>query len=270
MKNIIPCLPLALCLLAACSKKKDATPDEQQQEKIAVSRLMHETDTIAFTYRADGTLQQFKQYGQLPPFSPDSTQVVYTGGQISAFKIWVMGDEQPRNDRGFQYNAAQQLSRISYYNMISETELVITDYDSLVYGQGKLSALHVINGSQRNEVYRLTWDKDNVSKVELYQLIGGEEVLYKTTTLTYTDKDALGRSFPGQFLFLHTSGRDFTTLSANAPLKAETVEEPGAVNTELVTYEYAYNNDGLPEKIMTRTGAGGTPVTTGIAYVSLP
>lgn len=269
MKNIIPCLLLALCLLAACSKKKDVTPDEQQEKKV-ISRLMNDTDTVAFTYRADGTLQQFKQYGQLPPFSPDSTQVIYTGSHISAFKIWVMGDQQPRNDRSFQYNAAQQLARVSYYNMVSETELVITDYDSLVYEQGKLAALHVVNGTQRNEVYRLSWDKDNVSKVELFQLINGEEVPYKTTTLTYTDKTALGRSFPGQFLFLHTSARDFTTLSANAPLKAETVEQPGAVNAETITYEYAYNTDGLPEKIMTRTGTAGAVVTTSVEYISLP
>ncbi len=268
MKNTISCLLLIAGLLSACSKKKDAGPGHTPEEKM-VSRLMHDADTLQVIYHPDGTVRQFKQYGQNQGFTPDSTQVLHENGNMIRFRIWAMGEL--RDDRSFQYNGERQLVKINYYNMVSPTELAVTDKDSIVYKQGKPAELHVINGTIRNEVYKLAWEKENVSEVAHFLVIGGEEVLYRSTKFTYNDKAALHRSFPTYLLFLlSNTSRDFTALSANTPLKAQTAEHPGPTPVEQVTYEYTYNDKGELEKIKTKTEAlpGGQTdiVNTGIAY----
>lgn len=248
MKTIIPCLLASFWLLAACSKKKDAEPGHKPEDKTRIYRLMYPVDTTEFMYHPDGSVKQFKQYGE--GLFPDSTLVIYENGNMAGFRMWVMGEQ--RNDLLFQYNNERQLVRVSYYGMISESESAITDYDSLVYKQGKPAELHVINGSQRNEVYRFTWEKDNISKVDYYQLISEEEELHETTTITYSDKPAYARNLPGYFMYLIRPVKDFTAFSAHEPLKEATVQHPEGTEGLRVFYEYTYNEKGLAEKVITK------------------
>jgi hypothetical protein len=252
MKKLIPCLLGCVCLLAACSKKDQPAPEEKPAAGLVVSRLFSKTDTTDFMYDAEGMLKKFRHRSLLLPMGPDSTQVVLTGGRVTALNIWAMGELEVRSDRSFQYNTDGSLARISYYNMVSETELAITDYDSLVYKQGKLAEYYIVNGGQRNELYRLTWEKDNVARVDYAVFINGEEVPYHRTNITYNDKPALGRSFPGWFLFFTAPARDFANLGANEPVKAEMFSLPGEEAMERSTYEYTYNEKGHAEKIAKR------------------
>lgn len=270
MKNIMPWLLASFWLLAACSKKKDAGPENKPEEKTRISRLMYPVDTTEFMYHPDGSVKQFKQYGE--GLFPDSTQVIYENGNMTRFRMWVMGEL--RNDRLFQYNNEHQLVRISYYGMISESESAITDYDSLVYKQGKPAELHVINGTQRNEAYKFTWDKDNISKVDYYLLINEKEELRETTTITYSDKPAYARRLPGYFMYLIRPVKDFTAFCANEPLKEITVKHPEGTEGLRIFYEYTYNEKGLAEKVTTKYEAAPdwapNMFSKSMEYITLP
>ncbi len=78
-------------------------------------------------------------------------------------------------------------------------EPVITDKDSLVYKNAKLAEYHETSGGVRGGVHKLTWQGDDVSKVEYFLVNGGTEIPVSVNTYTYTNKTRLPACIPRRF-----------------------------------------------------------------------
>lgn len=236
------------CLLSACSKNDngDDAPPAPEKEWL-LDHMLREEDSVKFIYNTDGTVKQFDRYSTAGGWD-DSTRLEYSGGKISKFLL-LNYDGSIRTDRAFTYSG-EQLVRIDYYNFISGSEVEITDHDSLVYSEGRLTECHRINGTFRNSFSRYTWENGDMVKEEIFSVINDQPVPDAVITYTYNDKPGPAQSIKGNFVFLFSQG-DYTLLSAHAPVKAETTYLPAEEPSLRRTMEHTYDAEALLSKTIT-------------------
>lgn len=236
-----------LATLYGCSKKdNDNTTPELPPDRYLVTRITGENDSLVLTYGEDGLVTKFAEWeGPLA----DSFEVSYSDKGLSEFKYFALTGK--RTDRRFVYDD-KNLVAVNYYSTDNNGQLVITDKDSLVYKDGKLSEYHEISGGMRNVVYKLTWLGDNVDKAEYFLVYNGAEIPVDVTTYAYTDKTGYQHAFPADFM-LRYEKHNFSHLSAKALSKEEKKAAGSGVLILTANYTTSYNDNGYPKEIRVET-----------------
>ncbi|MGN7720906.1 hypothetical protein [Chitinophaga sp. 22620] len=232
-----------LNLLCACSKKSDErTTPELPPEKIILTRILDGNDSLVLKYDGRGIVTRVADW---TGNAADSFEVIYDTKGFSEFQFFAFG--QKRTDRRFVYDG-NWLVAVNYYNMGTNGEPVITDKDSLVYKNAKLAEYHEISGGVRGGVHKLTWQGDDVSKVEYFLVNGGTEIPVSVNTYTYTNKLGYQHAFRADFLLYHevyNREHKFSHLSASALIKDEQKAAGSGVLIYTANYTPSYNEEGL-------------------------
>ncbi|MBO9155170.1 hypothetical protein ACFOTA_23370 [Chitinophaga sp. GCM10012297] len=232
-----------LATLYGCSKKNDDnTTPELHPDKYVVTRVTGENDSLVLVYNEAGLVSKFSQWeGAMA----DSFEVSYSDKGLSEFKYFALTGK--RTDRRFVYDD-KGLIAVNYYNMDNNGQLIITDKDSLVYKDGKLSEYHEISGGMRNVVYKLTWLGVNVDKVEYFLVNSGTEIPVSVTTYAYGDKAGYQHAFPADFM-LRYEKHNFSHLSGKTLVKEEQKAAGSGVLIFTANYTTTYNDNGYPKEI---------------------
>lgn len=212
-----------------------------------VSRTISDGDTTNFVYNPDKTVRQINEHNVYNgALHIDSTDAEYTGGKVARLKVFLGGET--RVDRSFDYNG-ELMARINYYGF-GGSGWGITDHDSLVYQQGKLSEVHKFFGPVRSEVYKVTWDGSNIVKAEKYEVNQDQEQLREVHSYVYDAKPGFQQTIKGNILFCY--GREaFFFLSTGTLLKEEWVKKPTNTTIYRSSVEYTYDAKGLMIKSLT-------------------
>lgn len=247
-------LPAALVLaLTACSKK-DAPQTPRSAESVwKLTEIAGTGQSTVFHYNTTG---EPSAYVSTTTSGKDSVEVSWNNGL--PHRTYFFFFLQKRVDRSFVYTA-NLLSRIQYHNFDHQGQWTVTDYDSLVYNGNRLSELHVINGGARNQFYALTWEGENITRCDSYDINGDLKILTETTTYSYNDQPSLARSFQPWFFFIYAK-QYFPALSHNELIREERKSATGVLRWRN-TYGPSYLTGGRLER-MTRLSEDFTSPAT--------
>ncbi len=236
-------LPAAIIMtLAACSKK-DAQENPPPAAPVWNLTEIAGSGQSTFFHYSTTAGEPFAWVSRSAE-GPDSTAVSWNGGKPQF--TWLFFNSQKRIDRSFHFSG-NQLARIQYHNFNHSGQWTVTDYDSLVYENNHLSELHVINGGARNQMYKLFWDGNNLTRSESYDVQGEIKILTETTAYVYNDQPGISRSFKPWFYFIYTQ-HQFSALSDNELTREERISASGTLRWRN-TYHPAYFNNGRLEKL---------------------
>ncbi|WP_341837643.1 hypothetical protein WJU16_07175 [Chitinophaga pollutisoli] len=241
MKKMLPAT--LLIALTACSKKEVNNTPGPATPAWKLTEIAGSGYTTVFYYNAAGAPSA---WATLSSGAADSTAISWSNGKPRF--TYLFFNQQQRIDKSYLYSG-DKLTRIQYHNFDHAGQWTITDYDSLVYDGPRLAGLHVVNAGARNQLFKLKWEGENVTRCDSYDLHGETAILTETTVYTYNRQPALANAFHPWFYFIYTK-HQFPALSANELIREERFSATGHLRWRN-TYGPSYQREGRLER-MTR------------------
>lgn len=243
-------------MFTSCGKNNDDTKPGQEEEKWLVAGWKEiyveekDTATVTLTYNQDGTIGEMAQYIINTDGSPYVYQhkFSYASGKLMKVLEKETGEtsDEPWIEPVYQGDVIAKVKHFSYSQTGPGNSL--SNYDSLVYVQGKITEMHVLRADATpSYMYRVTWEGDNVKTVELGNKnpdgsFSGDNI----TTFTYDAKPALARSLQAGWLWLRETS-SFELLSANNVVKRRVMLQNQELEQD--TREYVYNDRGQVSEV---------------------
>ncbi|RPE12297.1 hypothetical protein EGT74_01695 [Chitinophaga lutea] len=236
-------------LLSACSSKDDATPGKWYLTKsvsydLETGGSVSDTAINLFKWH-DGKLSEITEIFwdiERPDNSDTSTaRLTFTDGRLAKLTY--------ADDADYLLEMVYKENRLSLVKEFSETNL---RFDSVAYNeQGKVKEVY----SGANEMYKVTWEGNNVKSYKRYSVFDGVATEAATKTFEY---DSKSNYYPALFTdncFWKMDPSNLEFISANNVTK-ETYTYVGSTEQEVTTYEYVYNGDNLLAEIKISQAGG--------------
>ncbi|WP_346319856.1 hypothetical protein [Chitinophaga sp. YIM B06452] len=243
---------LALAFFAvSCSDSDDPMPNPEPNKDIYAllgwdAKFSNGGDTTYYrvSYNADSTVKETKEWDK-GGNDTSFTYATYLDGKL--VKIETRNNAEPKEVETTYFYKDGKLAKISHYSTQSGTTS-IDYYDTLYYNAaGKVVEMHGIYSVQpeyNNKKRILSWNGNNVSKVEMLRNNNGIFKLSETEVYTVdnTKPNLFSKILKDDYLW-KTDAVSLDYLCENSVTKVEMTED-GSTFRKVRTGTYTYNDRG--------------------------
>ena len=256
MKKTLLSLMAIAMLAASCSDNDNPAPEPKPGEVWAFTgwdnKFSDEDDSsfMRVTYNADSTVKETKEWDK---GSTDTlfSYFTYFEGKMTRYETKNGANAKELNTSYFYKDG--KLARMTYHT--EEPGDAVRSYDTLIYNTaGKLVQVDnivTVQPEYNNKKYFITWNGENISRIELHRNNNGVYSLTETEVYTADNTpNIVSKMLKDDYLF-KVDGISYEYFCANNITKVE-MTETGSDFRKVRTATITYNGRGQVDKFINK------------------